>query len=292
MPQAHAGLLLPLPGTAQRNAQAAKSSGLFQTIDKGIFDHPVAHPVHRQGHANLLRIFDFHIAFQSRQRGRRLPGHQKPRAHGNPGRPAGQCSGQTATGGIATGGNHRHLYRIQHLGQQNGARHPAGMPAAFTALNRDHVRAQLNRLERMLECPHRRNAQHPGLLEALNGVAIRPAPITDGTQAVLDRQVHALRRVLLEHMKVEAEITATGGLDHALDFGLQLIGSDGRPRQKPESPGTGAGDHQIGVRHPAHRGLHDGVAATQGVGQRRLQILTHRRSPAAVLFASIMALAS
>ena len=166
------------------------------------------------------------------------------------------------------------------------------MPPAFTALHSDHVRAQFHGLDRMFQRAHGRDTQHPGLFEAFDGLAIRPPAITDGSQAVLDGQIHALRGVFLEHMKIEAEIAPPRSLDHPLYFSLQLIRCKGRTRQKPEGTGPGAGNHQIGVRHPAHRGLHDGVATAQGIGQRRLQVLAHRPSPAAVLFASIMALAS
>lgn len=167
-----------------------------------------------------------------------------------------------------------------------------GMPAALAALYGNHVGAQFHRLERVFQRAHGGNAQHPGLLEALNGLTVRTATITDGSQAVLDGQIHALRSIFLEHVEIEAEIAATRSFDHPLDLGLQLIRRNGRPGQKSESPGAGAGNHQIGIRHPAHRGLHNGVATAQGIGQRRLQVVTHRRSPAAVLFAAIIALAS
>src|SRR5690606_31015151 len=117
--------------------------------------------------------------------------------------------------------------------------------AALAALDGDHVRAQLDRLERMLERTYRRNAQHAGILEALDGVLVRAATVAHRTQAVLHGQIDTLGSVILEHMEIETEVAATGGGNHLLDLTFQLLGGDGRPSQKTEAAGARGGDHQV-----------------------------------------------
>ena len=100
---------------------------------------------------------------------------------------------------------------------------------------------------------------------------VRPAAVADGTDAVLDRQVEKLLRIGLEHVEVQPERLVARQRLHTQDLGLDAVGGDRGASQEPEAAGVGRRGDQVRAGHPAHRRLHDGVAAAEQVAKRRAQ---------------------
>ncbi len=166
------------------------------------------------------------------------------------------------------------------------------MATAFAALDGDGVGAHLDGFLRMLERTHGGHADDAGIAQAAYHFLVRSPAIADGAQPVLDRQVQQLLGVGLEHVEVQAEGPVVRHPPDADDFVLDAVRGNGRTRQKAEASGIGGRGHQRGARHPAHRRLHDGVAAAQQIAQGRAQVKGRAHALPSFLLACTMDLAS
>ncbi len=205
-----------------------------------------------------------------------LLGHQEACAHGDACRATSQGRGQAAAIVIPPRRHHRHFHRVEHLRQQDGRGHAAGVAAAFAALHRDDVRPQFNGLDRVLDRADRGHAQDARVLEALDHFFVRATAVADGAHlvAVLDGDVDDLHRAGLEHVKVQAEILVGERLGLE-DGGFHLGGGHHRPSEKAEAPGVAGAGHHVGIGHPAHGRLHDGIFAAEQVAQRGVKDVAH-----------------
>ena len=130
------------------------------------------------------------------------------------------------------------------------------MPAAFAALHRDHVDAELHHLLRMFDRADGRHAEDAGVLEAADHLRIGAAPEADRTHliAVLQDDLDDLRRAGLKHVEIDAEGLLGARLDRE-DRGLELGGLHHRAREEAKRARLARRDHQPRRRDPAHCGL-------------------------------------
>jgi hypothetical protein len=190
-------------------------------------------------------------------------------------------------------GDDGNFHRIQHLRQQHGGRHRAGMAAAFAALYIDHVHAELLHGQSMFDRADGRHAENAGLLEARDHPGIRPAAEADGPDLRLvgDDQIHDLGRAGLEGMKIHAE-KLVGAAAHRQDFIACFRWRHHRRAEEAEGAGLRGGNDQSRLRDPTHCRLDDRPAAAEPFHHHRVQHIGHVQPPACFLFAAAMDFAS
>src|SRR5205814_394683 len=83
-----------------------------------------------------------------------------------------------------------------------------------------------------------------------------------------------------------------GPAPHREQLGARLVRRHHRCAEEAERPGVGAGNDQLRLRYPAHRGLDNRRGAAEPLDQNRVERISHQLSPACFLLALAIALAS
>lgn len=149
------------------------------------------------------------------------------------------------------------------------------MATALAALDGDDVRAQFHGLDRMLDRPDRRHADDTGVLQPLDRLGVRATPIAHRPHLVLDHHGDDLLGVRLEHVKVDAERLVGLCLD-GKNFALHRSRRRGRTAIEAEAARIAGRGGQIGIGHPTHGGLNDGIGTTQSVAKLCMKTARHR----------------
>jgi hypothetical protein len=228
-------------------------------------------PSTRMRDLDLLGVAHLQVALERGRRHATVAGHQEARAHGDALGTVGERREQAAAVVEAAGGDHRHRTASTTCGSSTVVGTlpvwpPPSPPWMVMTLAPISIA-----FERVLERAHGGHANDAGVAQPPDHLLVRPAAVAHGADAVLDRQVEQLLRVGLEHVEVEAERLVAGQRLHTQDLGLDAVGGDRGAGQEPEAAGVGRGGDQVRAGHPAHRRLHDGVAAAEQVAKRRAQ---------------------
>ena len=247
----------------------------FDAVEQGRADHALRHAIDLGGNDDLVGAGLGVAGFRGR-RHRAFGGHQEARAHGDADGAIGQRGGKATAIGKASGGDDRHLHIVEHLRQQHRRRHRSGVAAAFAALHGDHVAAEFDHLLRVLHRTHGRDAQDAGIAKSADHLFVRAAPEADGAHLLLvgDDEIDDFGSTGLEHVEIDAE-RPVGEAAQRGELGARFRRLHHRGAEETKGPGVAGGGDQLRLRHPAHRGLDDRIAAAQPLGQHGGERISH-----------------
>ena len=94
---------------------------------------------------------------------------------------------------------------------------------------------------------------------------------------MFNAQINDLLGMRHVHMEIDPKRRIGGRFDveNAL---LNFLGRHDSTSKEPETTGISRRGHKARVSHPPHRGLNDGIAATQQLGQSRVHDRSHNLS--------------
>jgi hypothetical protein len=219
-----------------------------------------------------LGVARFEEALLVSGRGLALGRRNQSRAELDATGPESQRRQKAAPVGEAARGHHRHVHRVDDLGQERQCRHRAHVAARLAPGGDDRIGSLLLDAERMPDARNHGKDQHPGRLEHLHdrGPRIAAARRHD-RDPQLDRD---LRSRLREGRAHRRDVHSEGEVRKAprlLDVAAQLLLRSPERRQDAQPARFAHRRNEARPASPLHRSLQDRMADAEQVAERSVE---------------------